>query len=226
MAMTSPTDDPQGREPFRAAPAGEPSYGGPAQTHDDAPTSELVTATVGDRCANCGAPLASDQRYCVECGERRGKPRFSVGNAGAPAAAASPRRRRRLFPQTSAGGTLILGVGVLLLAMGVGVEIGNSTSSNGNTAAAKAPAAQIITVNGGGPAAAAATSTTGSTKKVKAVKAKPVTKKVAAKATAAANKVLGSGSNNLASPTVKQGGACAHGAGCQNGKFTGTFFGP
>ncbi|MEA2198325.1 MAG: hypothetical protein QOJ25_2376, partial [Solirubrobacteraceae bacterium] len=26
----------------------------------------------GSRCATCRAPLADDQRYCVECGERRG----------------------------------------------------------------------------------------------------------------------------------------------------------
>jgi hypothetical protein len=25
----------------------------------------------GDSCSACGAPLAADQRYCLECGERR-----------------------------------------------------------------------------------------------------------------------------------------------------------
>ena len=39
-------------------------------------TTELVTGTVGGRCANCQAQLASDQRYCVNCGARRGKPSF------------------------------------------------------------------------------------------------------------------------------------------------------
>src|SRR5690349_20713842 len=29
-------------------------------------------AEIGRACANCGAPLATDQRYCVSCGTRRG----------------------------------------------------------------------------------------------------------------------------------------------------------
>jgi hypothetical protein len=52
-----------------------------------------------------------------------------------------------------------------------------------------------------------------------------VTKKVAAKATQAASKVLGASAKNLAPPTVKTGQSCSSGAGCQNGKFTGNFFG-
>ena len=61
-----------------------------------------------------------------------------------------------------------------------------------------------------------------------AFKAPPVkvTPKVAAAATGAANKVLGSSANNLAPATAQVGSSCAHGAGCQNGKFTGQFFGP
>jgi hypothetical protein len=222
MAMISPTDDPQGREPFGAPPASDaqnaPLLG------EDAPTSELVAATVGDRCANCGAPLASDQHYCVECGERRGKPRFSATNDGsAPSEASRPRRRR---PHTNASVTLVLGIGVLLLAMGVGVEIGNTTAPGSTTTASgRAAAPTIITVGGGGTAALTSSTGTGKPAKVAKTKTK-ISAKTAAKAAAAANKVLGSSSNNLAAPTVKPGGACAHGAGCHGGKFTGTFFGP
>ena len=81
----------------------------------DAPTRELPTAPATaseDRCGNCGTPLAHDQRYCVECGERRGQSRFptaqpttEVRTSAEPvvAATASParvvrhhaRRRRR-----------------------------------------------------------------------------------------------------------------------------------
>jgi hypothetical protein len=223
MAMMSPTDDPQGRPPIGATAAGEAQS--PLLPGDDAPTTELVAATVGDRCATCGTPLASDQNYCVECGERRGKPRFSAMNAGpAPSEASSPRRRR---PHTNASVTLVLGIGVLLLAMGVGVEIGNVTAPGTTTAASqRAAAPEIITVGGGGTAApTSSTASTGKRAKVAKTKTK-ISAKTAAKAAAAANKVLGSSSNNLAAPTVKQGGKCTHGAGCQGGKFTGTFFGP
>ena len=36
----------------------------------DAPTAvQPALATVaGDQCTSCGAPLAPDQRYCVQCG--------------------------------------------------------------------------------------------------------------------------------------------------------------
>lgn len=30
----------------------------------------------GEQCAACGAPLATDQRYCLNCGERRAEPRL------------------------------------------------------------------------------------------------------------------------------------------------------
>lgn len=41
-------------------------------------------------CRTCGSPLAADQRYCLECGERNGAPRLDwksmvVGSAAAPA---------------------------------------------------------------------------------------------------------------------------------------------
>lgn len=221
--MISPTDDPQGREPFGAPPASD-AQNAPLPG-EDAPTSELVAATVGDRCANCGAPLASDQHYCVECGERRGKPRFSATNAGPAASEASPPRRRR--PHTNASVTLVLGIGVLLLAMGVGVEIGNTTAPGSTTTASQRAAAPTIITVGGGGTAAPTSSTAGTGKPAKVAKTKTkISAKTAAKAAAAANKVLGSSSNNLAAPTVKPGGACTHGAGCQGGKFTGTFFGP
>jgi phosphoesterase family protein len=42
-------------------------------------------------CRTCGSPLAADQRYCLECGERNGAPRLDwksmvVGSAAAPVA--------------------------------------------------------------------------------------------------------------------------------------------
>src|SRR5947209_1507242 len=55
-------------------------------TGQDDATTELVAGTVGDRCTNCQKPLAADQRYCVNCGQRRGKPRFSFESLAAQAA--------------------------------------------------------------------------------------------------------------------------------------------
>lgn len=181
----------------------------------------------GDRCANCQAPLASDQRYCVNCGERRGRSRFAADSfhqapPPAPPPVAPPRR-----PRASSGATLVAGVATLLVALGVGVLIGHdSGNSTPKTVAASAP--QIITVGGGGGSGSGSASSSqskGKKSKSKPAKVVHVTKKVAAKATAAATKVLG-GSKALAPATVQPGGACSNGqAGCQNGKFTGNFFG-
>lgn len=200
---------------------------------DDVPTQQFVGATVGDRCAACGTALATDQKYCLHCGERRGKPRFPLGTAtaapaaAAPPAASRPPKKQRLSSSTA----LVAGVGTLLLAMGVGVLIGRT--DNGTSKNANAPA-QIITVGGssGAISGAAAATTQGkakgakgkASKKAKADNSKPtVDKQQAAKAQAAASKVLGS-SKNLPPATVKQGQA-GHGPGYTKGHFTGTFFG-
>jgi hypothetical protein len=197
---------------------------------EDPPTTELRTAAVGDRCTSCDSPLANDQRYCVNCGERRGKSRYSFTSLGATAPAqAHPEERpppaHRSRP--SAGVTLVAGVATLLLAMGVGVLIGHDNNSPQTRAAAPV---QVVTVgggaSGGGTAASARKVSRASRKaaaKAKATKVKLNAHRTAA-ATAAAGKVLGS-TSNLAPATVKQGDKCTHGAGCQSGKFTGNFFG-
>jgi hypothetical protein len=202
----------------------------------DAPTTELLAGAVGDRCANCEAPLARDQSYCLECGERRGKPRFSYAEMAARsapdarvAAASAPPAR----PRFSSGATLIAGVATLLLAMGVGVLIGQA--ANGSSSS-NSPAYRIITVGGGGaPAATTANNaSSGGTAAVRSTgahhtkKAKPVivhlTAKTKAKAAAAASQVIGSSAPK--NPTIQPGQSCAAGqSGCQNGKFTGNFFG-
>lgn len=204
------------------------------RAEEDAPTRELTTAPAvasGDRCSACGAPLAHDQRYCVECGERRGQSRLPVAQA-VPAAA--PRRTRERPAQrplrVSSGTTLVAGVGVLLLAIGLGVLIGRVGNNTTTTKASAAPP-QVITVQGGAAAAGTPTTTspttaaTGTKAKAKAAAAAAKTPPPAVqkKATQAASKVLGS-SAHLAPSTVHQGQSCS-GAGCQGGKFTGNFFG-
>jgi hypothetical protein len=133
-------------------------------------TSESIaslssTERSGDTCPNCGAPLAGDQRYCLECGER-GAPRSSVLLGGSPQQAQTPASASgpgAMPPDAASGGsapappsgaprssaaTVIAGVGVLLLAMGVGVLIGRAGAGTKSTAAAP----QVITV-GTAPAA-------------------------------------------------------------------------
>lgn len=197
---------------------------------EGAPTTELVTGVVGDHCANCNTTLAPDQRYCVNCGERRGRARFSYDAStaqpvAAPAVAMAPPPSRG---RRSSGATLVAGVATLLIAVGLGVLIGHDSTST----PVRAAGPQVITVGGGGGTGATATNATASnstpaashkSSKVKVTKV-VVTAKTAKAATAAAGKVLGS--DNSLSKNVQQqiGGACSGGAGCQGGKFTGNFF--
>ncbi len=182
----------------------------------------------GDRCQNCQAPLASDQRYCVSCGERRGRARFSfdaLAEAPAPApapAAPAPRHRSRV----SASINFIAGIATLLLAMGVGVLIGHNSSAGNKVIQAAAQAPQVIKIEGGGTGGSSA----GGSRHRRAsnIPKAPqahLSAKVAKAVNSSASKVLGSAAGNLAPAGVQVGQACAHGAGCQGGKFTGNFFG-
>jgi len=199
------------------------------------PTQQLVAGTVGDRCVSCGAPLVSDQRYCVNCGERRGAARFTLPpDNAAEGRPTSPPPRRTRMPHASSGATLIAGVGTLLLAMGVGVLIGHNSSSAGSKVASNQPTIIRLDTNAattpagtsGGTATQASHSRAKSKggKSAKAAAAKP-TKVVVQQAAAAAAKVVG-GNANVAPATATTGSSCAAGtAGCQNGKLTGNYFG-
>lgn len=229
------------------APAPVPPPAFPAS--DEQPTQLLVGA-MGERCAGCGAPLASDQRYCVHCGERRGRSRFAVADttrttppSAAPAAVVAPEPARR---RGSYGATLIAGVATLLLALGVGVEIGQLANHNSS---AKAPAQQITvegagaapgttTTAGGGGSAAAVTTPghkshrhsppapkTEAKKAQQAAAAPKPTQQAVQKASSAASGVLGANAGQQ-NATITTGQSCQSGsAGCQNGKFNGSFFG-
>ena len=214
--------------------ADEPTADGPTA---DEPTRELPTAPTGgseDRCTACGSPLAHDQRYCVECGERRGQSRVP---AAQPATEVRTTRTRtvqaRRRPQLSSGTTLVAGVGVLLLAIGLGVLIGRINNNTTTTRASADP--QVITVQGGGSGGATTSTPTTTTahltpKSKNKLKAAAATKStpppaVQQRANQAAGKVLGN-SKNLAPPTVTNGQKCSSGqAGCSGGNFNGNFFG-
>jgi hypothetical protein len=118
-------------------------------------------------CRTCGAPLAADQRYCLQCGTRRAEARLPFleilkgqapqGTAPRAASLAPPPGQHGALGRVSANAVAIAGVACLVLALGVGVLIGGM---NDGEAPAAAPA-QIIRVGGatGAPAAAAPTTT-------------------------------------------------------------------
>jgi len=136
MEPNTPTEEfrPPGKQ--RATPAG---------SRDVLPS---VAATSHETCPACGSAMAADQRYCVECGQRRGPARvpFLDGidqpSRDAQAARSSSRRRGR----RPLDATLIAGVGTLLLALGIGVLIGRSS----NSTTAKSPRVQVVTVGSPG----------------------------------------------------------------------------
>jgi hypothetical protein len=177
----------------------------------------------------------SDQRYCLACGQRRGDPRLpfmdavvfmeAMKNPAQAQAAPAKKKSRKVSPNAA----LIAGVGTLLLALGLGVLIGRS---GGETATAP-PQAPIV-IKGGGegaaetPTAAPTTATTGGAgAKSKPKKAVAKEKQHAAESGEGAEEVLKPTTGvNLPPPTTSVGDKCAKGtAGCENGKFTGSFFG-
>jgi hypothetical protein len=192
-----------------------------------------LASTNSDRCPNCSAPMASDQRYCIQCGERRagGGLREALPRTQSAAPPAPPKQRRTFFASPNA--SLIAGVATLLLAMGVGVLIGRAGH---NTQPARNAPAQIITVptassaagaSNSGAAGAAAT-TAAATRVVKHHAAKAHRKATAAKAARKTDlqKTAAKSGVKLPPPVVKVGQTCAKGtAGCQGGQFTGNYFG-
>ncbi|HET9074926.1 MAG TPA: zinc ribbon domain-containing protein [Solirubrobacteraceae bacterium] len=122
----------------------------------------LISAAASDRCGQCGAELAPDQRYCVECGTRRGRARFTLpSRTPAPAPVLAPRRAafgpppEPGVPMISSSAALLATIAVLLLAMGVGVLIGNSGHS--------ANASKVTVIGGAGAGTSAGTAATGGT---------------------------------------------------------------
>lgn len=198
-----------------------------AHVEQEAHTSPLEPITTemaapSEKCPSCGARMAPDQRYCINCGERRsgGGLRDAMPRTQTAAAAAVPPRGPRL----SANSSLIAGIATLLIAMGVGVLIGRTGDNSPKSAAGNQPV-QVVTVpNGAAAATGAAAGVAGSTKTAKAAK-----KAKAKKGKSAAAKTQQTAAQNnvkLPPPVVKVGGACPKGAkGCQGGKFTGSFFG-
>jgi hypothetical protein len=125
---------------------------------ENVPQTAPRTAHDLESCPGCGAQLAADQRYCLNCGRRRGEPRLDFrqhlptpaqptnGTAPTTAAAAPPpsdpppeQKQRDYTPLAAAGGIAVLGLMLL-----VGVLIGR-----GDGEQAVAPPPQVLRVGGG-----------------------------------------------------------------------------
>jgi hypothetical protein len=227
---TSPLSEPQiapvPAEPVRAVNGGQ-----------ELPSTQVQTAATqsGDVCGSCRVPLAGDQRYCLECGGRRGDPRLPFMDAVVlmdavkqPPQAPPPAKKKRGGGGISPNAALIAGVGVLLLALGIGVLIGRSGHQE---VAQTAAAPQVIEVGGGGEEATASsgkggkTTTGGGNTDLKSKKQKEAALKEAEKHPAAEEVLKPADGVKLPPSTVKPGDSCEPGAaGCEDGEFTGNFF--
>jgi hypothetical protein len=200
---------------------GQPS---PASGEESATAvTQPIPVVTSERCAQCAAPLAPDQRYCLHCGAARAYVNgpISGGRPGGPppqTASSTQATSPSGVPQSPPPGTpgvppgtpsglsaaspanrnntlaLLAGVGVLLLAMGVGVLIGRAS-----TGTAKVPPAQVISVGGvaTGSSTPAVTPTTPTSETPAASSAKKT-----AKAKAASSSGTGSSISKPAPPTV------------------------
>lgn len=124
---------------------------------EDIPTIE---SAVPEACANCGTVLAPDQRYCLNCGDRRAEARLdfidilsedSAGRAAAAAApvvAAGPEKTGAEGWIRHNAGILSLVAVVLLAAVG-GVVVG-SVIDGPDSSASKSSKPQVISVEGAG----------------------------------------------------------------------------
>ena len=100
----------------------------------DQQSAPPAPAPAESACANCGAPMAPDQRYCLACGARRGEPRVPISPPPAePAAQAPPPQQGRpadVSPLAAVIGIALLG-GMLL----IGVLIGRGEAGDETTPA-------------------------------------------------------------------------------------------
>ncbi|MBS1880809.1 MAG: zinc ribbon domain-containing protein [Actinobacteria bacterium] len=215
----------------------------------------MIGSNAGDACPSCGAQMALDQRYCLNCGSRRGDPRLPFMDAvvfmesskqppGEAAAAAPEPPPQPAKSGMSPSTTLIAGIATLVLAVGVGVLIGRSGNDNSAPVANQAP--QIIKVGGGGgegeePEAKTGTEASGGKEAKKAKSGGKSAQKSSGKKAAAPKLEEGSNGGSKAAqevlhtaPGVKEakpeaqvGEKCEKGtAGCSaSGEFNGSFFG-
>jgi hypothetical protein len=107
----------------------------------------------GEPCVECGAPLASDQRYCLECGHRRGDARIPFldvlretyaeeARASVPPPPPPPPEPTGLSPLAVAGVA-----GFVAVLVGIGVLVGALAGGGGSSKP------QVVAVGGTGSGA-------------------------------------------------------------------------
>ena len=105
-------------------------------------TEQQPVAEDGGTCPECGSALAADQRYCLNCGHRRGEARVDyqtqIMGSGQPATAGGPKAAgtassSQWSPIVAIGAIALLGVFLLL-----GVLIGKKDNNVTQTVAAQA----------------------------------------------------------------------------------------
>jgi len=93
----------------------------------------------GERCRACEAPLAPDQRYCLNCGERRAEARIPFMDVLGAEAPEPPRAvERRSDPVAGGGGlggvptplAIGIGVGMVILLLSFGTVLGTMLAGN------------------------------------------------------------------------------------------------
>ncbi|CAN5545786.1 hypothetical protein BH10ACT11_BH10ACT11_11110 [soil metagenome] len=136
-----------------------------------------IVGAAGEPCGSCGAPLAADQRYCLQCGTRRGAARVDFERhlgarqtaADGPSPAASPvpiapaatLQPKVLTPLAIVGGIATLGVMLVL-----GVLIGkDNTSATPTTPVASNPPKVVVQAGPGSASAATTSNSAGATDK-------------------------------------------------------------
>lgn len=240
--------DPSGESrtaPLHVAPPSDQHHAG-GTPPDQSVVPPAIDSSPGDACPTCGARMALDQRYCLNCGNRRGDPRLPFMDAvvfmeaskqpqGEAAAAAPPSPPQK--SGFSPGTTLIAGIATLILAVGVGVLIGRSGDNSSAPVANPKPTVIQVGGNGGGEETGAATKSNGAKKEAskgsksnggKKAKKSPEKEVGSSGTSKAAEEVLKpSGDVKLPPPTTKVGEKCEKGtAGCsESGEFNGEFFG-
>jgi phosphatidylinositol-3-phosphatase len=121
--------------------------------------------TPGEPCAECGAPLAGDQRYCLNCGARRGARRLDpIAVARGQGATAAPPRQPPRRPRIAAAPLEMPGpraVGAAALAvLGFGIAAGALAGPRAGTASAgRRPIAIVVSPPAAAPAPAPAATT-------------------------------------------------------------------
>jgi hypothetical protein len=122
-------------------------------------TTQQADARTTETCPECGSALASDQRYCLNCGWRRGEARVDYETqilrtqSGAPngvVQVAQP--RQQISPIVAIGSIALLGIFLLL-----GVLIGKKDNNTQTVAAAPAPTTTTAAAPTNTTASAAAT---------------------------------------------------------------------